>query len=107
MFPTHELDIFRDTAPTAPPPSSTQNPRRNRRTRGEYNGKSSPSATQACVTWNLDRFHESHNCDDDGYCRYKHDVCDHFVTDSGPKGTCGKNHKRVKCDNPNKCTRAV
>ena len=34
-------------------------------------------------------------------------ICDHYVTDKGPKGQCGGKHPRIKCNNPNKCDKPV
>ena len=70
---------------------------------GNFNGK----ASTCCITFNLGRKdHPSSALNEAGACRYNH-VCDHFVTDKGPRGQCGGKHPRGKCDNPNKSDKPV
>ena len=70
---------------------------------GAFNGKSQT----CCLTFNLGKKeHPASALNDNGSCKYNH-ICDHFVTDKGPRGQCGGKHARSKCDNPNKCDKPV
>ena len=37
-----------------------------------------------------------------GTCKFRH-VCNHWVSDKGPRGQCLGGHPRFECTNPNKC----
>ena len=57
-----------------------------------------PTSTKPCASWNLDKKHLAKYVDSDGKCRFKHGMCDQYVTDKGPNGICGGAHKRPNCD---------
>ena len=66
------------------------------------------SATKPCAAWNMDNKHLVKHVDPvTGRCLFKHGICDQFVTDKGPGGTCGGNHKRKECtyDKDKKCAK--
>jgi hypothetical protein len=68
---------------------------------GSFDGKvkgDNPASTKPCVSWNLDKKHLAKHVDAAGKCKFKHGVCDQFVTDKGPGGFCGGSHKRPNCD---------
>ena len=69
----------------------------------EWNGSWNRKATQTCITYNLGNKKHPANClNERGGCKFLH-ACDHWVDNKGPGGTCGGDHPRVKCTNPNKC----
>ena len=77
-----------------------------------YDGKikgDNPTSTRPCASWNLDKRHLAKHVDSDGKCRFKHGMCDQFVTDKGPGGFCGGSHKRLNCDYDaaKKCSQAA
>jgi hypothetical protein len=57
-----------------------------------------PSSTKPCASWNLDKKHLSKHVGADGKCKFKHGMCDQYVSDKGPGGICGGAHKRPNCD---------
>jgi hypothetical protein len=57
-----------------------------------------PSSTRPCASWNLDKKHLAKHVDGDGKCKFKHGMCDQYVSDKGPGGICGGAHKRPNCD---------
>jgi hypothetical protein len=59
-----------------------------------------------CHSFNNGKAHPPTSLDDTGACKYRH-VCNHWVTDKGPKGICGGAHPRTKCTNPKKCDQPV
>ena len=63
---------------------------------------------QPCFTFNLGRKEHPASClNERGGCRFAH-VCDHWVSDKGPKGICRSDkHSRANCDNPAKCDAPV
>ena len=78
--------------------------------RGLYEGiiqGSSSISTIPCSAWNAGQQHLARNVDERGFCKFKHGICDQFVSDKGPNGRCGGNHKRIECDNPNKVNAPV
>jgi len=101
-------DIFRSNRNNgggfSQPSHSTSEPGERRWT-GSFNRD--PNAP-ACITFNLGRRdHPAGALNEKGGCRFRH-VCDHWVTDKGPKGVCGSpKHHRGACDNPNKCNEPV
>ena len=72
----------------------------------EWNGNFTRDAPRPCISFNLGTKHPAKSLDAKGTCRHNH-VCDHWVSNKGPKGTCGGNHPRNKCDNPQKCDTPV
>ena len=56
-----------------------------------------PSSTKPCASWNMDKKHLLKHVDSDGKCKFKHGICDQFVSDKGPGGICGGPHKRLNC----------
>ena len=58
-----------------------------------------------CMSFNLGTSHSSRHVKD-GCCIFRH-VCDQWVSDKGPNGRCEGNHSRKRCDNPQKCDKAV
>ena len=54
-----------------------------------------PTSTKPCASWNLDKKHLARHVDSDGKCRFKHGMCDQYVTDKGPSGICG-GHKQTQ-----------
>jgi hypothetical protein len=73
----------------------------------EYSGKATPTAKSVCVAWNTNKDHKSEHLHSNGVCKFRHGICDSFVSDKGPGGTCGGEHKRVDCDNAAKCKKAL
>ena len=43
-----------------------------------------PTSSRPCASWNLDRKHLQKHVDADGKCKFKHGICDQFVSDKGP-----------------------
>ena len=73
----------------------------------KFNGAWNTKATTKCYSFNLgNKDHPARCLNANGSCKYLH-ACDQWVTDKGPKGQCGGNHPRTKCNNPNKCDDAV
>lgn len=72
---------------------------------GQYNRD--PSA-KVCLTYNMgDKPHPPACLNNKGACKFAH-VCDHWVTDKGPKGMCrSPSHIRSNCDNSNRCDEPV
>ena len=68
----------------------------------KWNGNYDRNATTTCLSYNLGTEHRAKSLNEKGTCKHNH-VCDHWVSDKGPGGTCGGRHPRSKCDNPNKC----
>ena len=56
------------------------------------------SSNIPCTAWNLEQPHLAKHVDDRGFCKFKHGICDQFVSDKGPNGRCGGNHRRKQCD---------
>ena len=73
---------------------------------GKWNGNFNRKATTPCFSFNMGTVHPARSLDDKGTCKHNH-VCDHWVSNKGPAGTCGGRHPRSKCDNPNKCDAKV
>ena len=68
------------------------------------------SADKLCAAWNTDTKHLAKHVDPTtGKCLFKHGVCNQFVTDKGPGGICGGNHRRKDCDHDadKKCKKPV
>ena len=59
-----------------------------------------------CISYNNGKPHPPASLDETGGCKYRH-VCNHWVSDKGPKGVCGGNHPRTQCNNPKKCDKPV
>ena len=55
------------------------------------------SSTKPCASWNLDKRHLAKHVEN-GKCKFKHGICDQYVSDKGPGGICGGSHKRPNCD---------
>jgi hypothetical protein len=55
------------------------------------------NSKMGCVAWNLGNGHLAKHVDSNGKCKFNH-VCDAWVTDKGPRGSCGGTHKRGACD---------
>ena len=72
----------------------------------KWNGNYNRKATTPCFSFNMGTPHPSRSLDEKGTCKHNH-VCDHWVSDKGPRGTCGGKHPRSRCDNPNKCDKQV
>ena len=73
----------------------------------EWNGSWNRKAKACCITFNLgNKKHPASALNERGGCKYNH-VCDHWVDDKGPGGTCGGDHPRVKCSNPHKCDKEL
>ena len=73
----------------------------------KWNGSFNTKSSSCCITYNLGRKdHPASVLNEAGSCRFNH-ICDHYVTDKGPKGQCGGKHPRIKCNNPNKCDKPV
>ena len=72
----------------------------------EWNNKFSRSAIRCCPAYNKNVPHTPDLLFGDGTCRFNH-VCNHFVSDKGPKGQCRGAHRALQCDNPNKCDAPV
>ena len=71
-----------------------------------WNGSYDNKSTSCCISFNIGRKEHPATSLVNGKCRYNH-ICDHFVTDKGPKGQCGGKHARCDCTNPKKCDAAV
>ena len=72
----------------------------------KYNGKWTRGAGP-CSVFNTGGTHGKHVLTAEGKCKYDH-VCDHWVSDKGPKGRClSTEHERGECDNPSKCAQPV
>ena len=73
----------------------------------EWNGSWNRKSKSCCITFNLgNKKHPASAINERGGCKYNH-VCDHWVDDKGPGGTCGGDHPRVKCNNPHKCDKEL
>ena len=73
----------------------------------KFNGAWNTKATTKCITFNLgNKDHPTKCLNANGSCKFLH-ACDHWVSDKGPRGQCGGNHPRTKCNNPNKCDEPV
>ena len=73
----------------------------------QWNGSWNRKAKEACITFNLgNKKHPAKCLNERGGCKFNH-VCDHWVDDKGPGGTCGGDHPRIRCDNPHKCDKKV
>ena len=72
----------------------------------KWNGNFNRKATTSCFSYNMGTPHPTRSLDDKGTCKHNH-VCDHWVSNKGPRGTCGGKHPRSRCDNPNKCDAMV
>ena len=60
-----------------------------------------------CSVFNTGGTHGKRVLTAEGKCKYDH-VCDHWVSDKGPKGRClSTEHERGECDNPSKCAQPV
>ena len=66
------------------------------------------NSKMGCVAWNLGNGHLAKHVDTNGKCKFNH-VCDAWVTDKGPRGSCGGTHKRGACtyDPAKKCNAPV
>jgi hypothetical protein len=66
------------------------------------------NSKMGCVAWNLGNGHLAKHVDSNGKCKFNH-VCDAWVTDKGPRGSCGGTHKRGACtyDPAKKCNAPV
>ena len=74
-----------------------------------YNGNFTNSAKYSCKFYNSGGDHptSAEYLHPDGRCKGNH-VCDHWVSDKGPKGICRSDkHSRANCDNPAKCDAPV
>jgi hypothetical protein len=73
-----------------------------------WNGKSSPTAANCCLAFNLGSSgkHGAKHLLPDGTCKFKH-RCDAWVSDKGSKGTCDGEHARAVCTNPNKIAKPL
>ena len=89
--------------PSAPNPA---NPNKGGSREVKWNGNYDKNATTTCLSYNLGTEHKARSLNEKGTCKHNH-VCDHWVSDKGPGGTCGGRHPRSKCDNPNKCDQKV
>lgn len=72
----------------------------------KWNGNHNKKATMTCHSFNMGLPHPARSLDEKGTCKFLH-TCDQWVSDKGPGGTCGGNHPRFKCKNPNKCDEKV
>ena len=70
--------------------------------KSKWTGNFDRNASTTCHSYNMGTEHPRSSLNEKGTCKYNH-VCDHWVSDKGPGGTCGGRHPRFKCDNPNKC----
>ena len=68
----------------------------------KWNGNFNRNATTTCLSFNLGTAHPARSLDEKGTCKHNH-KCDQWVSDKGPHGTCGGDHPRSRCTNPNKC----
>ena len=87
-------------------PSNNSNANKSGNREVKWNGNYDRNATTTCLSYNLGTEHKARSLNDKGTCKHNH-VCDHWVSDKGPGGTCGGRHPRSKCDNPNKCDQKV
>ena len=72
----------------------------------EWNNKFSSTSIRCCPAYNKNVPHTPDLLCGDGTCRFNH-VCNHFVSDKGPRGQCRGAHRAPNCDNPNKCDTPV
>ena len=63
----------------------------------KWNGKSTESNAKPCVAFNFAREHSRSSLDAAGCCKYSH-KCMQWVSDKGPGGMCGGNHRKTECD---------
>ena len=85
-----------------PNPSPNANAGKGKGNEIKWNGNYDRNATTTCLSYNLGTEHRPRSLNEKGTCKHNH-VCDQWVSDKGPGGTCGGRHPRSKCDNPNKC----
>ena len=75
-----------------------------------YNGQCQPadaSKIPPCPYWNSGKDHDPKHLNASGKCVFRH-VCNHWVTDKGPRGRCeSATHSWKNCDNPAKCDSPV
>ena len=62
----------------------------------KWNGKFDSSAKKPCVAFNFKKDHKADVLAPDGSCRFNH-VCMQWVSDKGPRGTCGGSHCKMDC----------
>ena len=73
----------------------------------QWNGKFNKSSQNTCHTFNLSGAkHPKSSLRDGGGCIFNH-ICDAYVSDKGPKGTCGGDHPRFQCQNPKRVQKPV
>ena len=75
-------------------------------TKKPWNGRFTASAAKCCPAYNRNSTHTADLLFPDGTCRFNH-VCNHFVSDKGPRGQCLGPHRWGECDNPNKCSTPI
>ena len=63
----------------------------------EWNGKFAVNSKRPCVSFNKGTDHEPKHLTADGTCKFNH-ICMQWVTDKGPRGTCGGNHPFGQCN---------
>ena len=73
----------------------------------QWNGSWNRKAKACCISFNIGaKKHPAASLNERGGCKFNH-VCDHWVDDKGPSGTCGGDHPRIKCTNPHKCDKKL
>ena len=68
----------------------------------EWNGKCTPSASKACISYNRDSKHPASSLTKNGTCKFKH-VCFKWISGAGKDAICGGSHTFHKCDHPDAC----
>ena len=63
----------------------------------KWNGQWTHDATQCCMAFNFETEHRRKNLKADGTCKFCH-KCMQWVSDKGPRGVCGGNHPKSKCN---------
>ena len=71
-----------------------------------WNGKFKKDASRACRAFNEGSKHTKDCLLADGTCKFAH-VCNKWVSDKGPWGRCGGDHKASQCDHPHKCDEPI
>ena len=73
----------------------------------QWNGSWNRKAKACCISFNIGaKKHPAASLNERGGCKFNH-VCDHWVDDKGPSGTCGGDHPRIRCTNPHKCDKKL
>ena len=73
----------------------------------KWNGRDTPSAQKACISYNRGKPHPATSLTKNGTCKFKH-VCFKWISGAGKDAICGsRDHVHGKCDHPDACESAA